>query len=104
MPYVLAFAGPSAADRAQMFNAVSRATTELADLTTLFNANQALWQQAQKTLAGAYGTESKPIAEAPGAKSSPGDAADLAARVKYASEASNAMRVGHADLIPTAAE
>lgn len=77
-------AGPSPADRAEMFNAVSRASTEIAELNSLSSANQALWQQAQKTMTDLI-AEGRPV--------NSGDLNDSSAQIKYASDASNAMRV-----------
>lgn len=76
--------GPSAAERAEMFNAVSKASTETAELNSLSSANQALWQQAQKTMTDLI-AEGLPVDS--------GDFNDLSAQIKYASDASNAMRV-----------
>ena len=67
-----------------MFNAVSKASTENAGLSALFSANQSLWQQAQKRLN-----------EAPlqGLQMDPPELMELGNLVKYASEASSAMKV-----------
>ena len=67
-----------------MFNAVSKASTETSELNSLSSANQALWQQAQRTMADLI-AEGLPVDS--------GDLQDLSAQIKYASEASTAMRV-----------
>lgn len=74
-------AGPTAADRAEMFNAVSKATLEIANLASLLEANLSAVQGAQTALSEMA---------TPGGSSK--TATDLATQVKYAREASAAMK------------
>lgn len=76
-------AGPSAADRAEMFNAVSKSTAENLGLVTLFEANQSCWQAAQKDLndlLSGDGTNEE-------------NQVELVNAIKYAADTSAAMKV-----------
>lgn len=73
--------GPSAAERVEMFNSVSKATAENAELAALFAANAELLHDIQKVLAD--------LSEAAVDK---GELSELQSTAKYASETSSAMK------------
>ena len=76
-------AGPSIAERAEMFNAVSVASAQNAEISALFDENQKRLVQAQKVL-------SELLEQSVGASE---QHAEIKSTAKYAMETVSAMRV-----------